>query len=176
MCLDKEVQSEGIVPTWGMNGDRTCSWKNVCMARALQQLPGEVKALDTDPCTGPSFSWCPLLSSLKKLQLRHQTCPWHLSTAREWLGGASSEITSQNWNSQEVHIPKLKFPWGRNSAPDAWRLGDSVVTHWRYGGVEEVLQGLLWAREEFGKRIHVHPWENFLPRHWDRNQERKKEK
>lgn len=60
----------------------------------------------------------PWRSSLKNLQPRHQSCPWHMG-----LGGASSE----------VQIPKVKFPRGTISAPDVSRLGDSVVAPWRCG-------------------------------------------
>lgn len=64
------MESEWILPTWQINGDRIRSGKGFCFSQAfaspvaLEQLAVEVicyKTLDVDPCTCPSLRRCPFL-------------------------------------------------------------------------------------------------------------------
>lgn len=90
-CLDssahnvfKEVESEGIFPTWGMNGDRICHRKNVCMA--LQQLPGEDKTPRTQIPEDPAWR-----TSSPGTKAAHGTRGWE---------EPAQKFRSQSWSSQ----------------------------------------------------------------------------
>lgn len=104
------MESEWILPTWGINGDRIHSGKSVCFSQtfvspmALEQPRVKImccKTLDTDLCNRPSLTWWPFIFSWSwrclhsPLPLGHGHCPtaepsvaptrpWHTSISKEY--------------------------------------------------------------------------------------------
>ena len=123
------MESEWILPTWEINGDRICSGKSLCFLQtsafpvALEQLSVKViccKTLETDPCTCRSLRWCPVLFSwswrslYSPLPSGHGHCPTAEPSVAPTSPRQASKTKKYNWkdSAQKIRYQNQRSPCG----------------------------------------------------------------